>query len=70
MVSLEFLVGEVAAVVGRPGAARAVGTACGRNCFPLIVPCHRVVGMNGIGGYGYGGLEIKRELLRREGVEM
>ncbi len=57
--------GEIAVAVGRPGAVRAVGTACGRNKYPLVVPCHRVVGARGIGGYGYG-VEVKEELLRRE----
>lgn len=59
--------GEIAELVGCPRAARAVGTANARNCLPLIIPCHRVVGSNGIGGYG-GGLELKRKLLRHEGV--
>ena len=59
---------EVAMAIGRPFAMRAVGTACGRNKYPIVVPCHRIVASSGIGGYGYGGTEIKRELLRREGV--
>lgn len=55
--------GELAAVIGSPGAARTVGTACGRNPLPIIVPCHRVVGAGGrIGGY-LGGTEMKRWLL-------
>lgn len=55
--------GELAAAIGSPGAARAVGTACGRNPLPLIVPCHRVVAAGGrIGGYA-GGTEMKRWLL-------
>ena len=49
---------------------RAVGQACGSNWFPLLVPCHRVVGANGIGGFGHHGegyhLEIKRWLLAHE----
>jgi len=43
--------GEVAKLAGSPGAARAVGQAMRRNPIPLIVPCHRVVGTNGLGGY-------------------
>ena len=59
--------GEVAAAIGSPGAARAVGGACGKNPVPLIVPCHRVVGSNGSPGGYTGGLEIKKTLLRIEG---
>jgi len=43
--------GEVAKLAGAPGAARAVGQAMRRNPIPLIVPCHRVVATNGLGGY-------------------
>ena len=68
--------GDVARMVGKPGAARAVGGAVGRNPLGLVVPCHRVIAGDGtIGGYGGGwwggrqaGLELKRELLAREGV--
>ncbi len=59
--------GELARRVGRPSAPRAVGQANGRNPIPIIVPCHRVVASNGIGGYG-GGLKLKRALLAVEGV--
>jgi O-6-methylguanine DNA methyltransferase len=60
--------GWLAAHVGRPGAARAVGMAMQRNPVPIIVPCHRVLAANGgLGGYG-GGLDLKRTLLRLEGV--
>ena len=60
--------GEIAAAVGRPKAARAVGLACSRNPVPLVVPCHRVIGHDSsLVGFG-GGLEMKRELLRREGA--
>ena len=59
--------GEVAAAVGRPGAARAVGMACHANPAALIVPCHRVVGADGsLTGYA-GGTEKKRFLLELEG---
>ena len=59
--------GELAEMAGYPRAARAVGTVCRNNKYPIIIPCHRVVGSSGIGGYAFG-LEMKRELLRREGV--
>ncbi|MGH2759796.1 MAG: methylated-DNA--[protein]-cysteine S-methyltransferase [Actinomycetota bacterium] len=60
--------GELAEVVGHPGAARAVGTAMARNPVPIVVPCHRVLASGGgLGGYG-GGLEMKRALLRLEGA--
>jgi methylated-DNA-[protein]-cysteine S-methyltransferase len=60
--------GEVAELAGRPGAARAVGTAMRRNPVQLLVPCHRVVAANGIGGYGGGpdGVALKRALLDLE----
>jgi methylated-DNA-[protein]-cysteine S-methyltransferase len=59
--------GELARRVGRPRGPRAVGQANGRNPIPIIVPCHRVLASNGIGGYG-GGLKVKRALLALEGV--
>lgn len=60
--------GELASVIGRPGAARAVGGACGRNPIPVIIPCHRVLQSNGsIGGYS-GGAGIKERLLTLEGI--
>jgi methylated-DNA-[protein]-cysteine S-methyltransferase len=59
--------GELARRVGRPKGPRAVGQANGRNPIPIIVPCHRVLASNGIGGYG-GGLKVKRALLALEGV--
>jgi len=58
--------GELARRVGRPGAARAVGLANGRNPISVIVPCHRVIGADGsLTGYG-GGIERKRRLLDLE----
>jgi O-6-methylguanine DNA methyltransferase len=62
--------GELAALAGYPGAARAAGSFCAHNRFMLIVPCHRVVGASGLGGYGSAGLETKRRLLALEGVEL
>ena len=60
--------GELAALAGRPRAARAAGSFCADNRFSLIVPCHRVVAANGIGGYGAAGPRLKRRLLAVEGV--
>jgi methylated-DNA-[protein]-cysteine S-methyltransferase len=60
--------GELAALAGRPGAARAAGTFCARNRLGPFVPCHRVVAANGIGGYGSLGLQYKRRLLALEDV--
>jgi len=59
--------GEVAEAAGRPGAARAVGAAMAKNRICLFIPCHRVVGSSGIGGWsGAGGLAQKQALLDRE----
>jgi len=60
--------GELARRVGRPRAARAVGRAMAANPLPLLVPCHRVVAADGLGGFG-GGLALKRRLLTLEGAE-
>jgi methylated-DNA-[protein]-cysteine S-methyltransferase len=65
--------GRLARRIGAPGAARAVGAALGRNPFWLLVPCHRVVAGDGsIGGYGGGpdALDVKRDLLAREGIAL
>ena len=59
--------GELAAALGKPKASRAVGGANGANHVAVLIPCHRVIAADGtLGGYAYG-LEIKAELLRREG---
>ncbi len=59
---------QMATSAGNERAVRAAGTACGANPIPLIVPCHRVLRSGGaLGGYG-GGLPMKEELLRLEGV--
>ena len=64
--------GWIAKQVGRPGAARAVGQALGKNPFAPIVPCHRVVGADGrLTGYsGAGGVKTKRRMLKAEGVPL
>jgi methylated-DNA-[protein]-cysteine S-methyltransferase len=70
--------GRVARRIGRAGAARAVGGAVGRNPIGIVIPCHRVLAGDGsIGGYGgdwWGSrellLDVKRELLRLEGIEL
>ncbi len=59
--------GEIAESIGHPGAYRAVGSACGKNHLPLIVPCHRAVASNGIGGFSCG-LDVKTKLLLIEGI--
>jgi methylated-DNA-[protein]-cysteine S-methyltransferase len=60
--------GELAATIGAPGQARAVGSANARNPIAIVVPCHRVIGANGkLVGYG-GGLERKQTLLVLEGA--
>ncbi|MGZ4339737.1 MAG: methylated-DNA--[protein]-cysteine S-methyltransferase [Gaiellaceae bacterium] len=60
--------GALAAKVGRPRAARAVGTVMNRNPIPIVLPCHRIVGSNGsLTGYA-GGLDVKLRLLQLEGA--
>lgn len=62
--------GQVAAQTGSPKAVRAVGTACGMNPIPVVIPCHRVIRSDGsLGQYG-GGTEVKRVLLELEGVTL
>jgi methylated-DNA-[protein]-cysteine S-methyltransferase len=72
--------GELAEASGSPRAARAVGGALGKNRVPVLIPCHRVLASNGIGGFGGGAgsswrpgatdpIAFKRALLRGEGVD-
>ena len=63
---------ELAAMAGSPKAFQSVGTACGLNPIPIIIPCHRVLAAGDKpGGYsGHGGLETKRALLKIEGVDL
>lgn len=60
--------GELAALAGAPGAARASGSFCARNRLGLFVPCHRVVAAGDIGSYGSLGIAYKRRLLELEGA--
>ena len=62
--------GELAALAGRPGAARAAGTFCAQNRLAVFVPCHRVVAADGLGGYGSLGGSYKRRLLALEDVTL
>jgi methylated-DNA-[protein]-cysteine S-methyltransferase len=62
--------GRIAAHIGAPRAARAVGNALAHNPYPLLIPCHRAIRADGaLGGY-QGGLAMKRALLEMEGVEV
>lgn len=62
--------GQIAKILGKPGAARAVGQALHRNPYAPIVPCHRVVAANGhLHGFAKG-LSVKAKLLTKEGVEV
>ncbi len=59
--------GELAKALGAP--AQAIGQACGANPVPIIVPCHRILGAGGLGGFSApGGVETKVALLRHEGA--
>ena len=53
---------EIAKEIGRPGAWRAVGSALHKNPLPIIIPCHRVIASDGLGGYSLG-LQLKKLLL-------
>jgi methylated-DNA-[protein]-cysteine S-methyltransferase len=57
--------GELAQAIGHPKSFRAIGGACGRNPFPFFLPCHRVIGKKGLGGFSQG-MEIKKSLLTFE----
>jgi O-6-methylguanine DNA methyltransferase len=56
---------ELAVKIAKPNAYRAVANACGANNLPIIIPCHRVVASNGLGGYS-AGIDIKKRLLELE----
>ena len=59
---------DLAIAIGKPNSSRAVANACGKNPYPIIIPCHRVIRSDGsLGGYsGKGGIEAKRKLLNQE----
>ena len=59
---------EIAIAIGRPLAVRAVANACGKNPYPIKIPCHRVIRSDGkLGGYSApGGTAAKRRLLKEE----
>lgn len=60
---------QVAVKAGSPNAVRAVGSALAKNTDPKNVPCHRVIRSDGgMGGYAFGGVEKKREILKKEGA--
>jgi methylated-DNA-[protein]-cysteine S-methyltransferase len=61
---------ELAKAIAKPNASRAVANACGKNPYPVIIPCHRVIRSDGkMGGYsGKGGTKMKKNLLKKEGV--
>jgi methylated-DNA-[protein]-cysteine S-methyltransferase len=61
---------DLARLAGYPRAQRAAGTFCAHNRFGIVVPCHRVVGANGIGSYGSLGVAYKQRLLALEGVTL
>ena len=59
---------DLANAIGKPNSSRAVANACGKNPYPLTIPCHRVIRSDGkMGGYsGEGGIETKKKLLKQE----
>ena len=62
---------DLAIAIGKPNSSRAVANACGKNPYPVIIPCHRVIKSDGkLGGYsGAGGVKKKKELLKLENVK-
>ena len=63
--------GRLAAAAGNPRACRAAGGALKRNPSPIVIPCHRIVASDGIGGFSArGGLVTKKALLALEGVDV
>ena len=60
--------GAIAKSIGHPGAARAVGSVNAKNRLPIVIPCHRVLAVNGLGGYA-GGLKLKKQLLNLERIK-
>ena len=62
---------DIAELIGKPTAARAVANACGKNPYPITIPCHRVIRSDGgLGGYsGEGGVDKKKLLLKNEKIQ-
>ena len=60
---------ELAKIIKKPKASRAVANACGKNPYPIKIPCHRVIRSDGsLGGYsGRGGISTKKDILKKEG---
>ena len=60
---------ELAKLIKKPKASRAVANACGKNPYPIKIPCHRVIRSDGsLGGYsGRGGISAKKDILKKEG---
>ena len=58
---------DLAKRVKSKGAVRAAGSACGKNPVPIVIPCHRVLAKNGIGGFG-GGIALKKKMLALENI--
>ena len=60
---------ELARLIKKPKATRAVANACGKNPYPIKIPCHRVIRSDGsLGGYsGRGGISAKKDILKKEG---
>ena len=63
---------QVAKAIGNPLAIRAVASAIGKNPYPIQIPCHRVIRLDGtLGGYsGKGGRKTKKKLLKMEGIKL
>ena len=63
---------QIATSIGKPKSSRAVANACAKNPYPIVIPCHRVIRSDGtVGGYsGEGGVKLKKELLKKEGVRL
>ncbi len=59
---------DIAIAIGSPKSSRAVANACGKNPYPIVIPCHRVIKSDGLlGGYsGVGGIRKKKKLLEKE----
>ena len=60
---------ELAKLINKPKASRAVANACGKNPYPIKIPCHRAIRSDGsLGGYsGKGGISAKKDILKKEG---